>query len=113
MALAFVFLSQSIFFDIQFFLTINFFFETSLLNLLCLLSSNLENNKCNCDQKNWDDVDNGILTDTRTLPVQQLRFGDSEGPYRNEFENFNSYCISLILNSNIFEKLDRLRIKRF
>ena len=47
-------------------------------------SANGEENKCNCDLKDWDGVDHGILTGTHNLPVQELLFGDSDGPFRKE-----------------------------
>ena len=49
-------------------------------------SANGEVNKCNCDLKEWDGVDHGIITGTHNLPVQQLLFGDSDGPYRKKFK---------------------------
>ena len=52
------------------------------LCLVYLLSSaNGESNKCNCDQKNWDDYDEGILRGKDQLPIKKLYYGDSDGPY--------------------------------
>ena len=48
-------------------------------------SANGEENKCSCDLKDWNGIDNGILTGRDNLPVKQLLFGDSDGPYRKEF----------------------------
>ena len=65
-------------------------------------------NKCNCDLKEWDGVDSGVITGTHNLPVQQLLFGDSDGPYRKQFKimirqeccSYAPYCMD-----NTFEIL--------
>ena len=36
-------------------------------------------NICNCDDMNSADIDSGVLTNMKELPVSQLNYGDSAG----------------------------------